>query len=193
MFDRFDILAAYNVYAALFGAESIKARIARIGFQPSRSEERPEGLSENAQDIYLALVLRLEGVDAAEKARREVRPEVGDVTIVVENSDDDPFYVMLTVSDPNAEAWADMDQTIDGSSWEGTDVPSLVYTITSWREGLFDELRAQGYKLDFSQYSEPGEDEIAVMKHAIDCDVCRDHMDFRRAEKHVESQVVKGL
>jgi hypothetical protein len=64
LFNRFDICAAYNQYAVLWGgdgcteANQIQARLARIDFRPSRSEEHLCGLSANAREIYAALVSR---------------------------------------------------------------------------------------------------------------------------------------
>lgn len=61
--------------------------------------------------------------------------------------------VLVTVSAPFAELWADSDQYIDGSTWEtcGSDE---IYTILSARPGLAAELEAEGYKLDHSEYCE---------------------------------------
>ncbi len=63
-FDRFDICAAFNLYAALWGGDgqryenAIQVRLARIDYKPSRSEEFLCGLSENARAIYAGLVER---------------------------------------------------------------------------------------------------------------------------------------
>ena len=68
-FDRFDICAAYNMYSVLWGGDGyhypnyIQVRLSRIKYRPSHSEEYLEGLSENAREIYNALVLKREGVD----------------------------------------------------------------------------------------------------------------------------------
>lgn len=59
-FDRFDVCAAYNLYAVLYGHDDytrgIQARLARISYKPSLSEEYLCGLSANAREIFTALV-----------------------------------------------------------------------------------------------------------------------------------------
>jgi len=61
-FDRFDICAAYYVFAMLYhGGQwskeyEIFGRLDRIGFKPSPLLSGPEDLSENGQDIYYQLV-----------------------------------------------------------------------------------------------------------------------------------------
>ncbi len=60
--------------------------------------------------------------------------------------------VTVTVSDDYAVVWAKCDQTIDGSSWEEVG-NGEVYTILSTRPGLAAELRAEGYRLDLSNYT----------------------------------------
>jgi len=61
-FDRSDILAAYNLYSCFYGGDGyhyengIRCRLSRIKYRPSQSEEYLSGLSENAKEIYAALV-----------------------------------------------------------------------------------------------------------------------------------------
>lgn len=61
-FDRFDICAAYNMFSILWGWDAythgIQCRLSRLKYKPSCSEEYLEGLSENAREIYTALVNR---------------------------------------------------------------------------------------------------------------------------------------
>jgi hypothetical protein len=66
-FDRFDICAAYNLYATLWAgggrtyAGQITARLARFGYRPSRGEEYLCGLSPEAREIYAGVVSRHHG------------------------------------------------------------------------------------------------------------------------------------
>ena len=57
-FDRFDICAAYYMYDILWNSTAYAAKLRRIGYRPSCSEEFLENLSENAKEIYGALVRR---------------------------------------------------------------------------------------------------------------------------------------
>ena len=69
-FDRFDICAAYNMYSILWGHDAytngIQARLARIEYRPSHSEEYLEGLSENAREIFDRLERRRHGDQSSE-------------------------------------------------------------------------------------------------------------------------------
>lgn len=104
------------------------------------------------------------------------------VTVHVENSDDDPTTVMYHVQDDLAEEWADNDQYIDGNSWESADGPDFVYAMGTWHPKLFDELKAEGYDLDFSSYSEPDERDVDIARHAAECPHCE--YDWHKAENH---------
>lgn len=61
-FDRFDILAAYNVFSTLWGWDDytnrIQVRLARLDYKPADSETCLRGLSDNAREVYAGLVAR---------------------------------------------------------------------------------------------------------------------------------------
>lgn len=57
-FDRFDICAAYHMFDVLWGPSDYAAKLRRLRYRPSVREEYLEHLSENAKEIYGALVLR---------------------------------------------------------------------------------------------------------------------------------------
>ncbi len=185
-FDRFDILSAYNLYSALFAGDSytagIQARLAGLKYQPARSEERFEGLSENAQAIFSALVLTHQGEDAAEQVRREYQPEIGDATVKLVTSEEDPTRISVDVFYEFAEQWADAVGSTEGSTWESTGDRGFVYDIWQWRPGIIADLVKEGFKLDLSEYSEPSEDEIATAIHAHECEACQ--YEYRKAEQH---------
>jgi len=57
---------------------------------------------------------------------------------------------------PYAHEWADWDGYIAGSSWETpSDMPGTAYACPCDHPGLVAELRAEGYKLDLSDYEDP--------------------------------------
>lgn len=190
VFDRFDILAAYNVFSQYAGWDNytrgIQSRLRTLGYKPSRSETLIEGLSDNAGDILLALTERRLGESSAERLRRIMRPEAGDVVINLDTSDDDPFQITAWVSDVNANRWADAMGSLDGGTWESTESDgSFVYDILQWSPELIDTLLAQGYRLALSNFREPSEEEIEIAHHASHCDACEG--DYRAAERHSAS------
>ena len=67
-FDKFDICAAYNLYSQLWGWDAythgIQARLCKLTYRPSNSEQGLSGCSENAQEIYLQLVRRHQSATA---------------------------------------------------------------------------------------------------------------------------------
>jgi len=72
--------------------------------------------------------------------------------------DGDDGGVLATVQGWGAHAWARWDQSIGGSHWETPrDMPRLAYAMPSDDPTLIDDLRAEGYKLDLSEYAPPGE------------------------------------
>jgi len=105
------------------------------------------------------------------------------VTIVVTNSDDDPTRVDFTIQDRIANAWADRHGSLDGGTWEACDGEDFVYDSTYWHDDLFAELRKEGFRFDFSQYGEPDEHDLDVMRHACDCDECQG--DYHAGEEHL--------
>lgn len=185
-FDRFDICAAYNLYSCLYGwddyTNGIQSRLAKIKYRPSASDQDLEEISENAQDILLDLVLAREGEGAHDALRREIRPETGDATVRLENSDDDPFQVVAHVYYEHARNWAKEVQATMGSSWEcvGDD---FAYNIWMWTPNMAEELESDGLNVDWSQYSDPTEEGLKIGKHASDCPDC--DFDYHKARKHM--------
>ena len=110
------------------------------------------------------------------------------VTVHVENSDDDPTRVEFHAQDRVANAWAERHGALDGGTWETSDGEDFVYDSTYWHAGLFDDLRKKGFNFDFSSYGEPDERDLAIAKHASECDVCE--YDFRKAEEHFDDALV---
>jgi hypothetical protein len=185
-FDRFDICCAYNLYSQLYGwddyTRGIQSRLRTIAFKPSHSDEFVERINENAQDILLELVARKKGEYTMEDLRRQIRPETGDVTLKLENSDDDPTFVNVYVNAAYARIWAGNEQTTQGSTWE-CDGDTFAYNSWAWHPEMLDELLADGYELDLSEYSEPDEDDIRAAQHAAECAACA--YDHRKARKHI--------
>ncbi len=76
--NRFDVCAAYFMYAMLWSGSAytnqISVRLAKLGYRPSPSEETLAGLSDEAKRIYGALVRRHEGdTVAADRLARRAR------------------------------------------------------------------------------------------------------------------------
>ena len=57
-FDRFDICAAYWMFDILWNPTEYSPRLRRLGYAPSYREQFLENLSDNAKEIYGALVRR---------------------------------------------------------------------------------------------------------------------------------------
>jgi hypothetical protein len=99
------------------------------------------------------------------KARRHWRRTVNKVRLTVKltNLDSDASGVLAEVRGWGAHEWARWDQTIAGSSWEtARDMPGYAYTILVNDPGLVRELRAEGYALELSEYSEPDPEAYGV-------------------------------
>lgn len=191
-FDRFDICSAYYMYATLWNCSSdnvqaIWRRLERIDYKPSHSEEKLEGLSENAQEILVSVVRRLEGDEPADKLRRELFPQHSDVTLALENSDDDPTRITAYAYYEFAEKWCDAVGSAQGSTWE-TDGSDFLYDIWTWHPKLIEELEADGFKLDLSQYSDCDDETIAIATHASECDECQGS--YSDAEDHIKGEHV---
>lgn len=79
------------------------------------------------------------------------------MTVRLRNSDDYPHgdMVMAEVEGPDAHRWADHDGYIGGSSWETPRDMTGFAAMLCNHSGLVAELRAAGYDLDLSEYSEP--------------------------------------
>lgn len=78
--------------------------------------------------------------------------------IQLSQSDDDDGTVTVYCDDPCA---AEHDQSIEGSSWEAPRDMDIAYATISDRIGLVVDLESQGYRVDASEYCEPGEDDLA--------------------------------
>ena len=104
------------------------------------------------------------------------------VTVYVQGSDDDPFRVNFHVSDPIASDWADANGSLDGGTWETVDGPDFVYDTGQWSPDLWDRLRKEGFDLDFSEWSDPDEDDLAAARHARNCETAKSIGTSRRFE-----------
>lgn len=90
------------------------------------------------------------------KRRRHWRRTVdkGRFTVKLSNVDGDDVGVLATVRGWGAHEWARWDQTIAGSRWETPrDMPGFAYAMPCNDPGLADELNAEGYDIDLSEYS----------------------------------------
>lgn len=80
MFDRLAILTAYNVWSQLWGWDAythgIQARLSRLGFRATDSEQTLEGLSPEAKVIYGALTRKHQALHVAYERLRRRHPEV---------------------------------------------------------------------------------------------------------------------
>jgi len=104
-------------------------------------------------------------------------------TVKLSNSADDPTQIFAIVEGTYADQWADYHGSLDGGTWECADGPTFVYDILSWRPGLFDELEGEGYSFDYSEFSGPDDNDLAIARHAAECDACS--YDWQKAEKHL--------
>lgn len=68
-FNRWDVLSAFYMYSVLYNggryAADVAARLRKLEFRPAPSEEKIEGLSENAKAIFGRLVRSQEWRDVA--------------------------------------------------------------------------------------------------------------------------------
>lgn len=138
--------------------------------------------------VVFATDKRPEGLFCGDCNEELIPPVWGDpalYAIRLSNSDDDPTQIIAIVEGDYADKWADHHGSLDGGTWESADGPTFVYDILYWRPGLFEELEADGYKFDHSEYSEPDEHDLAVARHASECEKCSH--DWHKAEKHMES------
>lgn len=151
--------------------------------------EAIDALDEVAREHYFALLRMLVGAEEGQKivANYERIQKIDGVTIKLSNREDDPFVITFEIHDEIADAWANAHGSVCGGTWECADMgTSFVYDMGSWYADLFDELKEEGYKLDFSEYSEPDEQDLAIINHAMECPKCANHGDFQAAKKHVE-------
>lgn len=64
-------------------------------------------------------------------------------------------WITAEVRGKFAVDWAEADQSINGTTWEGTGDPGYAYATLMNDPGLVRKLRAEGYRLDVAQYVEP--------------------------------------
>jgi hypothetical protein len=144
-------------------------------------------LEDSAREHYFALVAKRDGQKQADELRANYE-RIGDpagVEIQIHSSEDDPYQVTFIIQDEIADAWADAHGSLDGGTWECADGPGFVYDHGFWTPTLFEELRKEGFNLDFSQwYGDPDENDERIARHAGECDECSG--DFSRARDHVE-------
>ena len=195
-FDRTDFANALVAYASMhpgnFADRIAASRTADIATESylykNTHWEILKSLEPEAQALYFALVAKHEGAQRAEDLSSDyarIQDPKG-VTILVENSDDDPFSILFTINDSGdsgegiADAWADCHGSLCCGTWE-SGCPDFVYDQGYFYPGLFDEITE--YDLNFSVYSEPSDTDCTIAQHAAHCDDCDG--DFRQAEKHL--------
>ena len=105
--------------------------------------------------------------------------------VELSNTDDDPTQMLAIVRGEFAQQWADHHGALAGGTWECGDGPTFMYDILGWEPGLVDKIKAEGFKLDLSEYSAPDEHDVSVAEHAATCESCGH--DWHRAEKHLET------
>ena len=77
----------------------------------------------------------------------------------LDNLEDRDGAVMASVSGKGARAWAENQQSIGGSSWEGAGDDHYAYAMPTDHPGLVAELEKEGYELDLSEYTPPTPEE----------------------------------
>jgi hypothetical protein len=175
------------VYPALTRCRRVRA-LARLG--PSTQAhgtiwETLDTMEETAREHYFTLVQKLEGSLVRNQLQQNFERiyKKDGVTIKVENLEDDPFMVQFIIHDEVADAWAEVHGSLCGGTWEKVDGPDFVYDIGTWHPKLFEELKKEGFDLDFSEYSEPEAGDFPIAEHAGKCDRCSG--DFSKAKKHL--------
>lgn len=135
--------------------------------------------------LYLAIVAKHCGESEAIKLANDLRriASIDGVTIQLETSDYDPSQTTAHIHDELATEWCDYHGALDGGTWEECDGPEFCYDILQWYPGQIQALQKEGYHFDFSQYSEPSEEEIEILKHAATCIDC--DCDYSKSEEHV--------
>ncbi len=128
-------------------------------------------------------------VDCNETLIEPIWTDPGLYSIRLSNSGDDPTHIIAVVEGEYADQWADHHGSLDGGTWERADGPTFVYDILYWRPGLFETLEDEGYRFDYSEFGEPDEHDLAVAKHASECDECS--YDWHKAETHMRAKGAK--
>lgn len=175
--DRQILIDAFTAYVALrgtVGTSDLAPRVKALRDLATISHSHYEDsdaqylntLEDDVRNVVLAIVAKREGAEAAATlADHFLRAfDTGGVTVRVSNTED-PFTIMFEVSDEVAHAWADHDQCIDGDSWETPgDMSDFAYAMGMWYPGVFEKLEAEGYCLDFSDWSDPDDLDVAIAK-----------------------------
>jgi len=210
--NRLDVVNAYAAFAALSdfhcstaGAKEIEKRLEKPALRELVDVGRPYSYRNRAErsDVldqltpeafagYFALVERYLGRSEAERLSDEWSRinSVDGVEIQIENSDDDPFRVNFSVNDPIANEWAEKHGSLDGGTWECCDGPDFIYDSGMWHEKLFEELKAEGYDLNFGQWSDPEPEDHETAAHIAECEDCQDHWDFSKARECMREPLV---
>ena len=106
-------------------------------------------------------------------------------TIKLTNSDDDPTQILAVVRGAFAKQWGEFHGALAGGTWECADGPTFIYDTLSFEPSLVENLEAEGFDLDLSEYSDPDERDIAIATHAANREACS--YDRHRAEKHLHA------
>jgi hypothetical protein len=199
--NRQDIVDAYAAYAMIhrdgpIAVERISGKpelrdLCMVSLWGHRSpHEYLRSLEDSALQAYFGLVDKLQGREAANAALL-LYARVGwpdGLTVHVTNSDDDPFRVNFHAYSEIASDWADAQGALDGGTWEGED--EFIHDSGMWDSKLFDRLRAEGYRLDLSEWSDPEPEDHETAKHISECYACQDHWDFSKAREHMQDVLV---
>ncbi len=202
-FDRLAIVDAYVTFAnaykdkaltdRLHGSRACKASNASLYSYRESVWEAIDSLDEEYRPDFYALVAKRKGAAVATQLEADyarIQDPAG-VVIHLETSDDDPTRCTAHIHDVIADAWCNAHGSLDGGTWECCDGPEFCYDILNWHPGQIEALQAQGYRFDFSAYSEPNEHDIAVMSHASECEDCQ--WDYRKGEKHLADTEARPL
>lgn len=199
-FDRQAVADALITFASHNDTKGMRERIltkcnrtrdlSSIGLHPNHETqwEAIDSLDEAAREHYFELLRRELGEEGQEIVDNYLRiQDVAGVEIKVSSRDHDPFEVHFEISDVIADAWADAHGSLCGGTWETAGGTDFVYDIGMWHPGLWDELKKEGYNLDFSEWSDPDEDDLAIANHLGECPEC-EGKDFAAAKKHVTGE-----
>lgn len=194
--NRQDIVDAYAAYAMIHPTGPIA--VERISGKPELRDlcmvslwghrstyDTLRSLEDSALQAYFGLVDKLQGREKANAALL-LYARVGwpdGLTVYVTNSDDDPFRVNFHAQEDFADDWADAQGALDGGTWESADGDGFIYDSGQWEPKLFERLKAEGYDLDFSEWSDPEPEDHETAAHIHECQACQDHWDFNKARE----------
>lgn len=202
-FDRRSIINAHALYALYRGIrvrDSIPPRawsLCDVRDPYSHSRRGPRGSrgavidaldSLEFEDVvcFFALIhTKLAGVAATLADDYSRAHAVDGVKIHIDNEGDDPCMITFIIRDPIADAWANRHGSLAGGTWECPDGDeTFVYDTTVWHPKLIEELQAEGFDLDQSDYVEPDEDDILASEHACSgCEICGSSVE--KAREHL--------